>query len=212
MSSFPENLADRFRRFKQRHFLPNAEQYEELATYGQNPEAMIISCSDSRVDPETIFSAMPGELFVVRNVANLVPPYETGGKFHGVSAAIEFAALNLRVKHLIVMGHSGCGGVKAALDQSAAIQTESQFISRWMSMLDDARLSVLASHQTRPHADKQRALEKEGVKTAIKNLRTFPFISQLEDKGRLALHGAYFDIATGTLSVLNHSRNEFFPL
>ena len=212
MSSFPENLADRFRRFKQRHFLPNAEQYEELATYGQTPEAMIISCSDSRVDPETIFSAMPGELFVVRNVANLVPPYETGGKFHGVSSAIEFAVLNLRVKHLIVMGHSGCGGVQAALDQSAAIQTDSQFISRWMSMLDDARLSVLASHQTRPHAEKQRALEKEGVKTAIKNLRTFPFISQLEDKGRLALHGAYFDIATGTLSVLNHSRNEFFPL
>lgn len=212
MSSFPENLADRFRRFKQRHFLPNAEQYEELATYGQTPEAMIISCSDSRVDPETIFGAMPGELFVVRNVANLIPPYETGGKFHGVSAAIEFAALNLRIKHLIVMGHSGCGGVKAALDQSAAIQTEAQFISRWMSMLDEARLSVLASHQMRPHAEKQRALEKEGVKTAIKNLRTFPFISQLEDKGRLSLHGAYFDIATGTLSVLNHSRNEFFPL
>lgn len=212
MSSFPENLADRFRRFKQRHFLPNAEQYEELATYGQTPEAMIISCSDSRVDPETIFGAMPGELFVVRNVANLIPPYETGGKFHGVSAAIEFAALNLRVKNLIVMGHSGCGGVKAALDQSAAIQTESQFISRWMSMLDEARLSVLASHQTRPHAEKQRALEKEGVKTAIKNLRTFPFISQLEDKGKLSLHGTYFDIATGTLSVLNHSRNEFFPL
>jgi carbonic anhydrase len=212
MSSFPENLADRFRRFKQRHFLPNAEQYEELATYGQTPEAMIISCSDSRVDPETIFGAMPGELFVVRNVANLIPPYETGGKFHGVSAAIEFAALNLRIKHLIVMGHSGCGGVKAALDQSAAIQTEAQFISRWMSMLDDARLHVLASHQTRPHAEKQRALEKEGVKTAIKNLRTFPFISQLEDKGKLSLHGAYFDIATGTLSVLNHSRNEFFAL
>ena len=140
MSSFPENLADRFRRFKQRHFLPNAEQYEELATYGQTPEAMIISCSDSRVDPETIFGAMPGELFVARNVANLVPPYETGGKFHGVSSAIEFAVLNLRVKDIIVMGHSGCGGVKAALDQSAAIQTEAQFISRWMSMLDDGAL------------------------------------------------------------------------
>ena len=148
MSSFPEKLADRFRRFHHRHFLPKAEEYEELATYGQSPEAMVISCSDSRVDPETIFSAMPGELFVVRNVANLVPPYETGGKFHGVSSAIEFAVLNLRVKHLIVMGHSGCGGVKAALDQSAAIQTEAQFISRWMSMLDDARLRVLASHQT----------------------------------------------------------------
>jgi carbonic anhydrase len=212
MSSFPETLADRFRRFKQRHFLPNAEQYEELATYGQNPEAMIISCSDSRVDPETIFGAMPGELFVVRNVANLIPPYETGGKFHGVSSAIEFAALNLRVKHIIVMGHSGCGGVKTALDQSAAIQTEAKFISRWMSMLDEARLKVLASHQTRPEADKLRALEKEGVKTAIRNLRTFPFITEREERGRLNLHGAYFDIATGTLSILNHSRNEFFPL
>jgi carbonic anhydrase len=212
MSSFPEILADRFRRFKHRHYLPNAEQYEELATYGQNPEAMIISCSDSRVDPETIFSAMPGELFVVRNVANLVPPYETGGKHHGVSSAIEFAVLNLRVKNIIVMGHSGCGGVKAALDQSAAIQTEAQFISRWMSMLDDARLRVVAAHQMAPEEEKLHALEKECVKTAIKNLRTFPFITEREDRGRLSLHGAYFDIATGTLSVLNHSRNEFFPL
>jgi carbonic anhydrase len=144
----------------------------------------------------------------VRNVANLVPPYETGGKFHGVSSTVEFAVLILHVKHLIVMGHSGCGGVKAALDQSAAIQTEAHFISRWMSMLDSARLRVLASHQMRPHAE----MEKESVKTAIKNLRTFPFISELEDKGQLSLHGAYFDIATGTLSVLNHSRNEFFPL
>ena len=212
MSSFPENLTDRFRRFKLRHFVPNADQYEELATYGQSPEVMLISCCDSRVDPETIFNAMPGELFVVRNVANLVPPYETGGKFHGVSTAIEFAVMNLRVKHLIVMGHSGCGGVRACLDQSAAIQTEAMFISRWMSMLDDARLRVLASHQMQPTAEKLKALEMEGVKTSIGNLRTFPFVAELEAKGRLNLHGAYFEIATGTLSVLNHSRNEFFPL
>jgi carbonic anhydrase len=212
MSSFPENLTDRFRRFKHRHFVPNADQYEELATYGQSPEVMVISCCDSRVDPETIFSAMPGELFVVRNVANLVPPYETGGKYHGVSSAIEFAILNLRVKHLVIMGHSGCGGVKAALDQHAAIQTEAQFISRWMSMLDDARLRVLAAHQMKPQAEKLTALEKEAIKTSIKNLRTFPIVTGLEDKGRLSLHGAYFDIATGTLSVLNHSRGEFFPL
>jgi carbonic anhydrase len=212
MSSFPENLADRFRRFKQRHFLPNAEQYEELATYGQNPEAMIISCSDSRVDPETIFGARPGELFVARNVANLVPPYEVGGGFHGVSTAIEFGVMNLGVKRIIVMGHSGCGGVKAALDQSKAIQTEAKFISRWMSMLDDARLSVLASHQMRPEADKLRTLEKEGIKTSIANLRTFPFVNEREDHGLLTLHGAYFDIGSGTLSVLDHSRNEFFSL
>ena len=212
MSSFPEQLTDRFRRFKHRHFVPNADHYEELATYGQSPQIMIISCCDSRVDPETVFSAMPGELFVVRNVANLVPPYETGGLFHGVSAAIEFAVLNLRVKHIVVMGHSGCGGVKTALDQSAAIQTEAQFISRWMSMLDDARLKVLSAYQMSPKAEQQGYLEREGIKTSIRNLRTFPFVKDVEEKGRLSLHGAYFDIKSGNLSVLNHSRGEFFSL
>jgi carbonic anhydrase len=212
VSSFPEALTDRYRRFKLRNFIPNAEQYEELATHGQNPDTMVISCCDSRVDPEMIFSAMPGELFVMRNIANLVPPYETSGSYHGVSSAIEFAVLNLRIKHLVILGHSGCGGVKAALDQSAAIQTEAQFISRWMSMLDEARLSVLAAHQASPQSARQEALEKESVKQSIKNLRTFPFVSDHEERGRLALHGAHFDIKTGTLSVLNHSRGVFFPL
>ena len=212
MSSFPESLTDRFRRFKQRHFVPNADHYEELATYGQSPDVMLISCCDSRVDPETIFSALPGELFVVRNVANLVPPYETGGRYHGVSTAIEFAVMNLRVKHLIIMGHSGCGGVRAALDQSVAIQTEAKFISRWMSMLDEARLTVLAKHQMSSQSERQAALEMEGIKTSIKNLRTFPFVADLEEKGKLSLHGAYFDIKSGTLSILNHSRGIFYPL
>ncbi len=212
MALFPESLTDRYRRFKHRIFVPNADQYEELATYGQNPEIMIISCCDSRVDPETIFNAMPGELFVARNVANLVPPFETGGKYHGVSAGIEFAVMNLRVKSLVIMGHSGCGGVKAALDQSAAIETEAHFISRWMSMLDEARLSVLASHQMSSHADKLRALELAAVKTSIKNLRTFPFVKALEDNGKLAIHGAHFDIKSGTLSVLNHQTGNFVGL
>ena len=212
MSSFPESLTDRYRRFKHRIFVPNADQYEELATFGQNPEIMVVSCCDSRVDPETIFSAMPGELFVARNVANLIPPFELGGKFHGVSAAIEFAVLNLRVKHILILGHANCGGVKAALDQSAAIQTESMFISRWMSMLDEARLSVLASHQTKSAEEKLTALEQEGVKTSIMNLRSFPFVREREEKGKLNLHGGHFDIKTGTLSILNHSRGVFFPL
>ncbi|MGQ0673542.1 MAG: carbonic anhydrase [Hyphomicrobium sp.] len=212
MSSFPEVLTDRYRRFKHRIFVPNADQYEELATYGQNPDTMVISCCDSRVDPEIIFNAMPGEMFVARNVANLVPPYETGGRFHGVSAGIEFAVMNLRVKHLLIMGHSGCGGIKAALDQTAAIETEAHFISRWMSMLDEARLTVLASHQMKTQAEKLTSLEKEGIKTSIRNLRTFPFIKEREDRGKLNLHGAHFDIKSGTLTVLNHSRGEFFPL
>lgn len=210
MTQFPERLVQQYHRFKHRHFDPT--MYEELATYGQSPEVMIVSCCDSRVDPETIFSALPGELFVMRNVANLVPPFETGGKYHGVSAAIEFAVLNLRIKHLVVMGHASCGGIKAALDREAALQTEAEFISKWMSMLEQARLKVLASHQGASHKDMVKALEHEGVRTSLANLRTFPFVKELEDNGRLGLHGAYFDIATGKLFALNESSGKFYDL
>ena len=209
MSHFPEHLTDRFRRFKYRHFTQNMDHYETLATHGQDPDVMVVSCCDSRVDPETIFSAMPGELFVMRNVANLVPPYETSGRFHGVSAALEFAALNLRVRHLVIMGHSGCGGVKAALDHDAARQTEAKFIDGWMSMLDEARLKVLTAHQGNARGELVAALEREGVKTSLTNLRTFPFIQDLESKGRISLYGAYFDIKSGNLFVLNPATGEF---
>jgi carbonic anhydrase len=209
MSLLPETLADRYRRFKFRHFAPNHDQYESLAQHGQSPEIMIISCCDSRVDPETIFSAMPGELFVMRNVANLVPPYETTGKYHGVSAALEFATLNLRVKHILVLGHSRCGGVRACLERDAARQTEAQFISNWMSMLDGARQKVLTEMAGRPLPEAQSALEREGLKTSLANLRSFPCIQILEGKGRLALHAAHFEIATGTLSTLNQGTDEF---
>lgn len=212
MSQFPEHLSDRYRRFKFRHFTPNIDRYEELAAHGQSPDVMIVSCCDSRVDPETIFSAMPGELFVMRNVANLVPPYETDGKYHGVSAALEFAILNLRVKHVLVMGHASCGGVKAALEQTAAKQTDALFISKWMSLLDEARLTVLSKHQGSSSAERLRALELEGIKTSLKNLRTFPCIQALEAKGRVNLQGAYFDIASGTLSVLNQLTGDYYEL
>ena len=212
MSHFPEHLADRYQRFKFRHFDIHRETYEELAQFGQNPDVMIVSCCDSRCDPETIFSAKPGELFVVRNVANLIPPYETGGKFHGVSAALEFAALNLRVKHILILGHTGCGGIKAALAGNAAIQTEAKFISRWMSILEDARMSILASHQGPSRSQAVADMEKAGVTTSLKNLRTFPFVTDMENRGRLGLHGAIFDIATGALLVLNQATGEFHPL
>jgi carbonic anhydrase len=212
MPHFPEHLIDRFRRFKYRHFAPNMDHYEDLAAYGQKPDVMIVSCCDSRVDPETIFSAMPGELFVMRNVANLVPPYETNGKFHGVSAALEFAALNIRVKHIVVLGHSGCGGIRACLEEDAAHQTEAQFISNWMSMLEDARRRVVEDHRGRPTGELRAALEREGIKTSLANLRTFPCIPILENKSRLHLHGAYFDVASGTLCVLNQATGEFTAL
>jgi carbonic anhydrase len=212
MTLFPEHLTDRFRRFKYRHFAPNLDHYEELARNGQNPDVMVVSCCDSRVDPETIFSAMPGELFVVRNVANLVPPYETDGRYHGVSAALEFAALNLRVKHIVVLGHSGCGGIRACLEQSAARQSEAQFISNWMSILEDARRAVVDAGQGRTPEQLRSELERVGISTSLCNLRSFPCIKTLESKGRLHLHGAYFDIASGSLSVLNEGTNEFVSL
>ena len=212
LTHFPDHLADRFRRFKFRHFVANQDHYETLAKYGQNPDVMVLSCCDSRVDPETIFTAMPGELFVMRNVANLVPPYETTGKYHGVSAALEFAALNLRVKHIVVMGHSGCGGVRACIEHDAAVQTDAEFIRNWMSMLDEPHARLQREQPGLQGLELRTALEHEAVKTSLANLRTFPCIQILEGKGRVALHGTYFDIATGTLEVLNHATGGFVPV
>ena len=212
MSHFPEHLTDRFRRFKFRHFVANQDHYEALAKYGQNPDVMVVSCCDSRVDPETIFTAMPGELFVMRNVANLIPPYETSGKYHGVSAALEFAALNLRVKHIVVMGHSGCGGIRACIDHDAARQTEANFISNWMSMLDEPYAKLRSEKPDLAGDGLRTALEHAAIHTSLANLRTFPCINALEAKGRVALYGAHFDIASGTLSVLNNATDSFIPL
>jgi carbonic anhydrase len=212
MVHFPEHLTDRFMRFKFRHFDQNRQHYEDLAAFGQSPDVMIVSCCDSRCDPETIFSAMPGELFVVRNVANLVPPFETGGKFHGVSAALEFAALNLRVKHIVVMGHSGCGGIKVALEATAAKQTNAMFISKWMSILDDSRTRVTRAHQGSTRANLLEAFEKDAIKVSLSNLRSFPFIAEMENQGKVSLYGAYFDIANGALEVLNPINGEYHTL
>ena len=206
---FPRDLADRFNRFRFRHFAPYHEHYQQLASLGQHPEVMVVSCCDSRVDPETIFSSMPGELFVVRNVANLVPPYETTGKYHGVSAALEFAALTLSVRYIVVMGHSGCGGIRASLERNAVGQNVGQFITGWLSMLDDSRKSLLDQVAGRPATELTKALEMEGIRVSVRNLRTFPFVKTLESEGRLTLHGAYFDIATGNLSVLNQKTDKF---
>ena len=212
MTYFPDNLTDRYRRFRFRHFAAHQDHYEELATSGQHPEVMVVGCCDSRVDPETIFGSMPGELFTVRNVANLVPPYETTGRYHGVSAALEYATLNLRVRHIIIMGHSACGGIRAALDQGATRESEAQFISGWMSILDEARYKVIADLSNRPIGEQRLALEQAGIVISLANLRTFPYVKDLEARGRLQLHGAHFDIASGRLSVFNPATSEFVAL
>jgi carbonic anhydrase len=210
--NFPQRPIDGYGAFAGGRLRTEQSRYLELAEHGQSPEIMVIGCCDSRVSPEVIFDAQPGELFVVRNVANLVPPYETDGKYHGVSAALEFAVLNLRVKHIVVIGHSGCGGVRACIEHDATRQTAAEFIANWMSMLDGARDRLLAAGASRSLPEMRADLEREGVKVSLANLRTFPCVQILEGKGRLNLHGAYFDISTGQLTVLNEATDEFVPL
>ena len=167
---------------------------------------MIIGCCDSRVDPATIFDTVPGQVFILRNVANLVPPFELGGGLHGVSAALEFAVTKLNVKHILVMGHGMCGGVSACLAGHG--EPDRIFIDKWIGLLDRARDKVLAAAPANP----QHALELEGVKVSLENLRTFPFVAEREAAGTLQLHGGWFSIAEGTLYELDERAGEFQPV
>ena len=195
------NLIEGYHRFRDGEWLEERERWSELAI-GQSPKVMIIACSDSRVEPATIFGSRPGEVFVVRNVANLVPPFDDRGGLHGVSAAVEFAVTKLKVEEVVVMGHGACGGVNAALTRSLKDSKpgEGGFVAEWIGLLDDAREKVVHEHGEGP--DGQFALEQEGVKVSIANLKTFPFIQQGLDDGSLKLRGAVFAIADGKLRVL----------
>jgi carbonic anhydrase len=203
MSKF-HDLIDGYYKFRGTEWLEERERWKELAE-GQSPRVMVIACSDSRVEPATIFGSRPGEIFVVRNVANLVPPFETGGGLHGVSAALEFAVTVLKVDEILVLGHGACGGVKAALsgDLKDAAPGEGGFVASWIKLLDDARAKVIAEHGKTPEG--QTALEQEGVRTSLKNLMTFPFVKERVEAGTLELHGAVFAIADGKLRVLQDS-------
>lgn len=206
-----DRLVEGYRRWREEGWVAERSRWDELAR-GQSPATMIIACSDSRVDPATIFGTAPGEVFVVRNIANLVPPFETGGGRHGVSAAVEFAVTQLKVSEIVVMGHGACGGVAAALNRTfvGAKEGEGGFIAHWIDMLDEARDRVIAEHGTGP--DAVRALELETVKTSIANLRTFPFVRDAEQAGRLTLRGALFAIADGCLHTLDEQSGEFTAL
>lgn len=199
-----------YRRFKSNGWTQQRERWSQLAE-GQSPKLMVIACSDSRVDPTIIFDTSPGEIFVVRNVANMVPPFETSPGHHGVSAALEFAVTQLEVPEIVVLGHQSCGGCAAALSQrfSDAEPGKGGFISDWVSLLDEARERVLEKHGHGEGA--QRAMEFEAVKVSITNLRTFPFIPERENAGTLKIHGAYFAVADGILHLLDEGSGEFAP-
>jgi carbonic anhydrase len=205
-------LIEGYRRFRETDWARERERWSELAE-GQSPKVMVLSCADSRVDPAQIFDARPGEIFVVRNIAGLAPPYETSRGFHGVSAALEFAVSQLEVGEILVMGHGLCGGCAAALTGQFddTEPGEGHFIADWVRMLHDAASKVRGQNEELgPRAFTQ--MEREAVKVSLANLRTFPWIADREAAGSLKLHGAHFSVAEGRLYVLDEAEGDFRPV
>ena len=205
------NLIDGYRRFRANQSSATREHWRQLAE-GQSPRAVIIACCDSRADPATIFDADPGDIFVVRNVANLVPPFEPDGKRDGVSAAIEFGVIKLEVPEIVVMGHEKCGGISAALTSQFADARAGAggFIGRWMSQLDECAHTIVQEHGTTP--DAHRLLEEAGIRQSMTNLRTFPFVAEREQNRSLVVLGCHFSIRNGELWVLEEAEGKFRPV
>ncbi len=212
---FPVKLTEGYKAFHYGRLRHERERYERLASTGQKPEVMVISCCDSRAAPETIFDAAPGEMFVLRNVANLVPPYAPDGEYHGTSAALEFAVQVLKVKHIVVMGHGRCGGVHAFRENMEGLESEplspGDFIGKWISLLEPATLDIRCDDPLVTE-NRQRALEEASIRKGIENLKTFPCVNILAQKGRLQLHGAWFEISSGGLWIMNPQTGDFSPV
>ena len=204
-------LIEGYRRFRETGWEPRRERWAALRE-GQEPRVMVIACADSRTDPATVFDADPGEIFVVRNIAAMVPPFETSPGRHGVSAALEFAVQVLRVHEVVVMGHGMCGGCKAALTQElhGTEPGHGGFIADWISMLDEVREPIVEEYGTQGRAA-ERAMEHAAVRVSLANLRTFPCVRELEARGKLRLRGAFFAIADGVLHLLDERTGRFYP-
>lgn len=208
----PNYLVQRFHGWRATTYQDNKAWYRRLAENGQHPRAMVISCCDSRVHVTSIFGADEGEFFIHRNIAGLVPPYLPDGAHHGTSAAVEYAVTSLKVAHILVVGHSSCGGVKGCHDMCSghapALEEKSSFVGRWMDVLRPGYDRV--THL--PQEDQLRALEKEAVLTSLENLMSFPFVKAAVDSESLTLHGLWNNIGEGELEQFDPARGGFFPL
>ena len=207
MTAFPQHLLEGYRTFTSQRLPTEQTRYRELAERGQSPAVMVIGCCDSRVSPEVIFDAGPGELFVVRNVANLVPVFQPDGGAHGVSAALEYAVQVLRVKHIVVLGHAQCGGIRAFVDDIDPL-SPGDFIGRWMAMFIKPGEKV-GQREQETRLDFTTRIEKAAVFRSLENLMTFPFVRTPVERGEMNLHGAYFGVAEGSLFVLDQAAKEF---
>src|SRR4030065_111726 len=193
--SAPKELVEGFQRFRELHFAGDSARFQDLTKFGQTPKALVVACCDSRVDPALVLDCAPGDLFVIRNVANLVPPAENLGHYHGTSAALEFGVRNLGVTHIIVLGHAQCGGIHALLEGS--VDKDESFIAEWMGIADAAREQVEQELAGASDKSRHRACEQKAILVSLDNLMTFPWIRERVEQGRLTLHGWYFDIEGG---------------
>jgi carbonic anhydrase len=207
MITFPQKLIDGYRTFASQRLPTEQSRYRELSERGQSPEVMVIGCCDSRVSPEAIFDAGPGELFVVRNIANLVPVYQPDENAHGVSAALEYAVNVLRVKHIVVLGHAQCGGIRAFIDKVAPL-SPGDFIGKWMAMFIKPG-EIVEQRDQESMAEFVERIEKAAVFRSLENLATFPFVRKAVERGEMQLHGAYFGVAEGSLFVLDKTSKKF---
>jgi carbonic anhydrase len=204
--NFPPRLREGYQAFRSGRLTTEQSRYRDLAERGQSPETMVIGCCDSRVAPEVIFDVGPGELFVVRNVANLVPPYAPDSNYHGVSAAVEYAVTVLKVRNIVVLGHARCGGIQAFADNAPG----GDFIGRWISLIAPAA-NEIASREEAPDGYLTR-LEQASLTKSIENLMTFPYVRTACERGALTLHGAYFNVASGELEVLDRETGRFLAI
>ncbi|MHA3914201.1 carbonic anhydrase [Halovulum sp. GXIMD14793] len=209
----PQFYIERYKGWHATRFAENKAWYTRLVNEGQRPRSMVISCCDSRVHVTAIFGAETGDFFIHRNIANLVPPFETGGGMHGTSATLEYAVTVLKVANIMVLGHSQCGGVAGCLDMCSGhapeLEDASSFVGRWMDILKDGYEKVKGIED---RESQLRALEKEGVQVSLNNLMTFPFVRDAVDAGDLALHGLWHDIGTGMLEQLDGETGQFQPV
>jgi carbonic anhydrase len=211
MSALPRNLIEGFQRFREQHFERNDNLYQQLVKQGQTPKILVVACCDSRVDPALVFDCDPGDLFVIRNVANLVPPLETQSGRHGTTAAIEYGVSTLGVRHIIVLGHARCGGINA-LVRTGGVCAAGSYIDDWMCLVESARAEVMAEMPQATLAEKERACEQRAILVSLKNLMTFPWIHERVERSELNLHGWYFDIEHGQLLGYDATTRGFAPL
>lgn len=212
MSKIPQKLVNGFQRFREQHFESNDNFYQQLVKGGQTPKTLVVACCDSRVDPALVLDCEPGDLFVIRNVANLVPPAEGRAGHHGTTAAIEYGVRTLGVQHIIVFGHARCGGINALVRAGGTSNQPASFIDDWMGLAESARASVVQAMPEATLEEQARACEQSAILVSLDNLMTFPWIRERVESGKLELYGWYFDIENGQLLNYDATTRRFTEL